>query len=236
MVAPAAIVTVAAATVATVVVFELTLKVIPPVGAGLERVRVRFFVSVPLMLRLFGERPMDTACTVRLVEPKPGVEALMATEPALTPVNCGCDAGWVCPAAMVTVAGAIVATFVLALESVTVAPPAGAGTVNAIGKGTDWPVFTERVEGSVIEPNTDTVTLRLPPVMFGDVVLALIVDEPAATAVTCKLTRRSVGIDGNACRHGCNRRIVRGESDRQPPAGAGAERSRLVLVLRLSPP
>ena len=81
MVAPAAIVTVAAATVATDVAFELTLKVIPPVGAGLERVRVRFFVSVPLMLRLFGERPMDTACTVRLVEPKPGAEALMAAEP-----------------------------------------------------------------------------------------------------------------------------------------------------------
>ena len=147
----------------------------------------------------------------------------------MTPVNCGCDAGWVCPAAMVTVAGAIVATFVLALESVTVAPPAGAGTVNAIGNGTDWPVFTERVEGSVIEPNTDTVTLRLPPVMFGDVVLALIVDEPAATAVTCKPTlvalASMVALAGTVATEG----LLEARVIDRPPAGAGAERSRLVL-------
>ena len=117
----------------------------------------------------------------------------------------------------------------MALESVTVAPPAGAGALNVIGKGTDWPVFTERAEGSVIEPNTDTVTFKLPPVMFGEVVLALIVEEPAAAAVTCKLTLVALAsmltVAGTFATEGLlDVRVI----DR-PPAGAGAERSRLVL-------
>jgi hypothetical protein len=54
VVPPAAIFTVAG-TFAAAVLLELKLMVTPPAGAGADRVRVRFCVAVPTMLRLVGE-------------------------------------------------------------------------------------------------------------------------------------------------------------------------------------
>ena len=49
-----------------------------------------------------------------------GAEALMFADPKLTPVTCGCVAGVVCPAAILTLAGDTVTLVVSLLLSVTV--------------------------------------------------------------------------------------------------------------------
>ena len=59
----------------------------------------------------------------------------MLADPKFTPLTCGCVAGVVCPAAMLTVVGDTVTFVVSLLLSVTVTPPDGAAagkvTVNA---------------------------------------------------------------------------------------------------------
>jgi hypothetical protein len=57
LVAPAANVTVAG-TVATAGLAELRFTIRPAAGAGPDRVSVRFCVVGPMMVRLFGEKPM----------------------------------------------------------------------------------------------------------------------------------------------------------------------------------
>lgn len=58
VVAPAAMVAVLEPTVAAAGLVEVTLKVMPPVGAGPERVRVRLWVAVPAIERVCGEKLM----------------------------------------------------------------------------------------------------------------------------------------------------------------------------------
>jgi len=72
--------------------------------------------------------------------------------PKLTPVTCGCVAGVVAPAAIVTVAGETVSFDVSLLASVTVTPPAGAGPGRVTGKGFDWPGDTVALDNSPIAP------------------------------------------------------------------------------------
>jgi hypothetical protein len=68
-VVPAAMVNVAAETVAMVVSLEVTVKAIPPAGAGPERVRVRFPVLLPDSERFWGERALvAVTCTDWLPE------------------------------------------------------------------------------------------------------------------------------------------------------------------------
>ena len=108
LVAPAVIVSVAG-TVAMAVLLELRLRVRPPVGAGADRFNVRFCVMNPLIVMLDG---VKLAVAFTWTEPLAGVysspDALMVAEPRFTPVTCGWGAGAVCPAAIVTVLGAIV--------------------------------------------------------------------------------------------------------------------------------
>lgn len=69
VVKPAAIVAVDEPTVAALVLVELTVKFIPPNGAGPERVNVRFWVVVPVIAREAGEKLMlPVTCTDLLVE------------------------------------------------------------------------------------------------------------------------------------------------------------------------
>ena len=64
VVEPAAMLNVAAETVATPVLLEDTLNVSPPVGAGPDRVNVRFLVPVPEIASVDGEKTMlPVTCT-----------------------------------------------------------------------------------------------------------------------------------------------------------------------------
>jgi hypothetical protein len=65
VVAPAAMVAVLEPTVATAGLVDVTLKVMPPVGAGPERVRVRLSVAAPGIERVDGEKLiLPVTCTV----------------------------------------------------------------------------------------------------------------------------------------------------------------------------
>src|SRR5262249_11836702 len=96
-------------TPATAVLLELKVIVNPPAGAGSERLRVRFCVMKPEIVRLAGENLMlPVTCTAPLPGPYPGAVAPMVADPRFTALTCGCVAGVVCPAAMVMLAGDIV--------------------------------------------------------------------------------------------------------------------------------
>jgi hypothetical protein len=116
----------------------LSVTVKPPAGAGADNVRVRFLVSGPVRLTLCGEKLNDTVvCTDRVVDPKPGPEAVILADPTATPVTCGCTAGAVDPAAIDTLPGAMLTFVASLLVSVTVTPPTGAGLDKVTGKGAD---------------------------------------------------------------------------------------------------
>ena len=123
MVAPGCIVTVGEATVATLMLLELMLKVRPPEGAGPERVSVRFWVSVPESVRLSGEiLIVAVTWTGLVVEVYTGALAVTLAVPRSFPITCGATAGCVWPASMVTLGG-VTLTFGVSLDSVTVTPP-----------------------------------------------------------------------------------------------------------------
>ena len=63
--------------------------------------------------------------------------AVIVAVPAPVPVTCGCVAGAVAPAAIVTLAGDTVTFVASLLESVTVTPPAGAATGSVTVKAAD---------------------------------------------------------------------------------------------------
>src|SRR5689334_12604829 len=139
VVAPAAKLTVAG-TPATAALLELKLMVNPLAGAGPERLRVRFWVTKPEIVRLDGEKLMlPVTCTAPLPGVYPGEVALMVAVPRFTAVTCGCAAGAVCPAAMVTVAKDMVTFDGSLLERFTVTPPAGAGDGSVTAKVADCP-------------------------------------------------------------------------------------------------
>jgi len=61
----------------------------------------------------------------------------MVAWPRLLPVTCGCVAGCVWPAAMVTLLGWMSIVVLSLVVSVTVTPLVGAGADKVIGKATD---------------------------------------------------------------------------------------------------
>jgi hypothetical protein len=111
----------------------------------------------------------------------------MVTAPISKPVSCGCAAGAVCPAAIVIVAGKMVALAGLLLLSEIVTFDA-AGAASDMGNATDLPSPTLTFEGMVMEPGALTFAVAVAFGMFGVVVLAVIVAEPGPTAVTGTLT------------------------------------------------
>ena len=86
--------------------------------------------------------------------------------------------------AMKTVEGDTLTLVESLLARLTVTPVAGATVDSLTWNGIDWPTSTDRLDGTMMPPNTVTVTLALAPEMFAFEVLALIVVFPFATAVT----------------------------------------------------
>jgi hypothetical protein len=108
---------------------------------------------------------------------------LIVAVPSLTPVIVGCVAGVVWPAAMVTLAGDMVSVLVSVLDNATfTAAAAACGNVTA--KVAVFPRPTVGLAGRPIGPAVTTVTATLVLGTFGASVLAVMVAEPKATAVT----------------------------------------------------
>jgi len=107
-------------------------------GAGADRVRVRFWVTGPVIVTE-GWLKLRLAATLTVCVPvwKPGAEALIEADPKFTPVTVGWVAGCVCPAAIVTVPGEIVSFVGSLLVSVTVTPPCGAAVGSVTGNAMD---------------------------------------------------------------------------------------------------
>jgi len=146
---------------------------------------------------------------------------VMAAVPMLTPVTCGCTAGVVCPAVMVTLAGEIVTLDGVPLVSDTVMSVcAASGRVTA--NVADCPSPTEAPDGSTIAPALCTVTLAVASGMLGEE-LAWITELPKASAVTGTATvvapSVNVTVGGTVATAWFDelRLIV------TPPDGAGAE-------------
>ena len=64
----------------------------------------------------------------------------------------------------------------------------GAAVPSVIGKATDWPRGTVVPEGRLMAPGLVTVTAAVAFATLGALVLAVMVAEPGATAVTTTLT------------------------------------------------
>lgn len=109
----------------------------------------------------------------------------MVEVPKPTPEICACVAGATAPAAMVTLG--VTVTEGSLLVRVTVIPPDGAGVDNVTGNGTTWPGTILTFAGKVIVPGLlapATMTVALASVMLGELALAVIEADPAATPVT----------------------------------------------------
>jgi hypothetical protein len=87
VVEPARMVTIAG-TVAALVLLELKLTVMPPLGAGDERVNVRFCVAIPLIVRVGGVKLSDAVTSTEpLSFANPGADAVIVADPKLTAVT-----------------------------------------------------------------------------------------------------------------------------------------------------
>ena len=99
------------------------------------------------------------------------------TFPRSRPAICGCDAGAVWPAAIVTLVGEMVNLEVLLLDSVIVtAFAAGAGRVTANVETLPSP--TPGFAGRLIVPGAFTVTFAVAFAMLGVAVVAVMVAVP----------------------------------------------------------
>ena len=177
-----------AGTVTALMLLEVRLTITPPSGAGADSVSVRFCVPVPVMLRLSGVKTtLAITCTAELAGVYPLAVALMFTAPKLTPVIVGCVPGANWPAAMVTLAVESVTLLVSLLASAMVTG-ATAGDDRVTGKLAVWPNPTLPLAGKLIAPVIETVTFVLAFAMPGATAVAVMVAEPAATAVSNTLT------------------------------------------------
>jgi hypothetical protein len=174
-------------TVATAVLLELRATVKPLGGAGPERLKVRFCTAPVPIVRVLGEKPtLPVTVTGWLAGRNPKAEALRLATPTFTPVTCGCVAGVVCPAAMVTLAGDTVTFAGSLLANVTVTPLEEAGEGSVTGNATERPRPTVTLDGRLMGAELTTVT---PAVLSGaPAALAWMVTAPGATPVTGTLT------------------------------------------------
>jgi hypothetical protein len=177
-----------AGTVTALMLLEVRLTITPPAGAPADSVSVRFCVPVPVMVRLSGlKTTVAITCTAELAGVYPLAVALMFTAPKLTPVTVGCVPGADWPAAMVTLAVESV-TLLLSLLASAMVTGATAGDDRVTGKPTVWPNPTLPLAGRLIVPAITTVTLVVAFAMPGATAVAVMVAEPAATAVSNTLT------------------------------------------------
>ena len=152
---------------------------------------------------------------------KPGAEALMVADPKLIPLTCGCMAGVVEPAAMITLAGVTLTFDGSLLASVTVMPPAGAAAGKVIENATDWPSPTLPLDDTwIAPPGLATVTLAVVSATLGRA-LAWITAGPIPTPVTG--TDTLVALAANVTVAGTVATVESLELKLmlRPPAGAG---------------
>ncbi len=121
-------------TVAATVLSEARLKVMPPVGAAAEIVKVTFTVLLAFTLTGFG---LSESVTVTLTFPVSGANpvavAVIWVEPIITPVTWGFADGTCNPAGTKTF-GVTVATEGLELVKLMVRPPGGAANERLTGR------------------------------------------------------------------------------------------------------
>jgi hypothetical protein len=183
-----------AGAVATPGLLELRLIVRPPVGAGADRMSVRFCVVVPLIVRLPGEKlivvlvPPVVTCTSPVAGAKPLADAVTIADPALMPFTIGARLGAVTPCGMKIFSGATVTFEVSLLVSVMNTPPDGAGFAKVTEKFTCWPGATVVLAGRMIPDAAGEETIALAVAFPKPGVIAVIVAEPAATPVTGTFT------------------------------------------------
>ena len=128
-----------AGTVATAVLSEERLKVMPPAGAAAEIARVTFTVRVALTLIGFGLIVGVTVTeTFAVSGANPTAVAFTCVEPIVTPVTCGFAAGMSNPAGTNTLE-VIVATDAFALVKLMVSPPGGEANERLTGRLALWP-------------------------------------------------------------------------------------------------
>lgn len=176
-----------AGTVATPVLLELRLTITPPVGAGDERFSVKFCVVIPLIVRVGGVKLSDAVtCTEPVAVVNPGADAVIVADPRLRPVSCGCAAGVVWPARIVTVDGETV-TFVTSLLPKVTVVFVGACPVRLTGKVTGKLRGALVLRGTTTAPRVTTETAAVVSARFGRE-LAWSVVEPVATPVTGTFT------------------------------------------------
>lgn len=212
-------------TVAAAGVLELRLMVTPPAGAAADKVRVKFCVVNPEIVRLGGVKlTVAVTSTAALAEVYPVAVAVMFADPRLTPVIVGCDDGVVCPAAMLTVGVEIVTLPVSVLASAMVTA-VGAGAARLIANVADLPKPTVvLLGGRLIVAGLRTVTLMVAFAMPGATAVAVMVVAPCPTAVTSTLTVAAFA--GKLTLAGTVAAFVLLELrfTVRPPEGAGAER------------
>jgi hypothetical protein len=177
-------------TVATAGLLELR-DTVNPDAAAVERLRVRFCVALPLIVRVAGDRFIawdvlpPVTCTCVLAPAYPAADAVTVTVPALYAVSATEPrAGVVIPSGMKTTCGEIPATDGLVLDSVISTPPDGAAAPSATGKFTEEPAATDRFPGKRIAADVGCVTVTPAVALPMPGALAVIVTAPAATAVS----------------------------------------------------
>ena len=227
-----------AGAVATLVLLELRLIVRPLADAGTDRINERFWVPVPLIVRLPGEKlivvfvgPPEVTCTCPLAGENPLATADIIADPMLAPVTTGARLGADAFCGINIFSGATVAFDGSLLLNVMNTPPAGAAVPNVTGNGPDWPGGTVIFAGRMIPDSAeDTVTLAVVTPKFG--VLAVIVAEPAPTPVTGTLTlvpnAPNVTTAGTVATPG----LVEVKLAVSPPAGAGPDRFRVIFCVK----
>jgi hypothetical protein len=212
-----------AGTVAIAVLLDERLTVTPPAGAAAERVRIRFWVTNPEMVREDGVKfTVALTCTVALAVVIPVPDAVMLDDPMFTPVIVGWVDGVVWPERMVTDAGETV-TFVGSWLRSPMVRLAGAVLARVMGNATDAPRPTVGLDGKFTVTGAETVTLAVASGIFGRL-LAWITVEPAATGVTRTVAvvcpELNVAVPGTVATPG----VLDVTFTVMPLAGAGADK------------
>jgi hypothetical protein len=123
-----------AGTVATPVLLEDKLNVMPPAGAAADRLIVAVVVLVAFSEMVVGvSEEVTVTVTATVSGANPAALAVICADPIDAPVTCGFAAGSTAPAGTKTL-GVTVATAVLVLAKLIVNPPVGAATERLTGR------------------------------------------------------------------------------------------------------
>jgi len=147
----------------------------------------------------------------------------MFAEPALTAVNCGTVADWVCPAGTVTESGETFTAPPL-LAKLTTSPPAPAGAESVTGKLIVCPAVICTAAGSPSAPvPTDVLTTTPKLALPACVDVTSIVADPAETPVTGTVTAVVVAANTNVCGTVATPGLLEVNVTVNPPCGAPPE-------------